>query len=188
MTYLTCRKSKSGNLALNYDLLSLRETMESIVSIIQPQVKARKQSFNIFIRKIQEENIYADSVRLNQVLLNLLSNALKFTPEGGEICLSYAAKPMDGQHCQIQLKVRDTGIGMSEAFLERIFVPFEQEYSSMTSSYVGSGLGLSIVNHLVSLMGGTVTVGKQTGTGELFHDFIASSHCSQGSGLRNSCG
>ena len=83
-----CRKLKAGKLTLNYSLLSLRDAMESIVSIIQPQIKARKQSFNIFIRTIQNENIYADSVRLNQVLLNLLSNAKNSPRRAREITVT----------------------------------------------------------------------------------------------------
>ena len=82
---LDMSKIESGKLTLNMDIVSLRDAMESIVNIVQPQVKAKKQHFDIFIKKIQTENIYCDSVRLNQVLINLLSNAIKYTPEKGRI-------------------------------------------------------------------------------------------------------
>ena len=96
---LDMSKIESGKLTLNMDAVCLRETADGIVSIIQPQVKAKKQQFDIFIQNISRENVYCDSVRLNQVLLNLLSNALKFTPEGGSITMtvSQEASPR-GEH------------------------------------------------------------------------------------------
>ncbi len=99
------------------------------MSIIQPQVKARKQSFNIFIRKIQEENIYADSVRLNQVLLNLLSNALKFTPEGGDITVTVSQEdsPRGERYVRTHFWVKDNGMGMTKEFQKKIFESFVRE-------------------------------------------------------------
>ena len=82
--------------------------------------------------------------------------------------MDYAAQPIDSKHSRIRFSIQDTGIGMSEDFLSRIFTPFEQEFSSLTSAYVGSGLGLSIVNSLVSLMGGDITVESEMGIGSIF--------------------
>ena len=82
---LDMSKIESGKMTLNMDMISLREVMESIVSIVQPQVKAKKQNFEVSIHDIKCENVYCDSVRLNQVILNLMSNAVKFTHDGGEI-------------------------------------------------------------------------------------------------------
>ena len=165
---LDMSKIESGKMTVSSHPFSMEELLDHVIQMEEHPAAEKKLSLSLDIESPIDSDFVGDPVRIRQCLINLVSNSVKFTPEGGEICLSYAAKPMDGQHCQIQLKVRDTGIGMSEAFLERIFVPFEQEYSSMTSSYVGSGLGLSIVNHLVSLMGGTVTVESKLGQGSCF--------------------
>ena len=85
---LDMSKIESGKMTLNTELVSLSEAMESIISIIQPQIREKQQKFNVFIYNISSENVRCDSVRLNQILLNLLSNAVKFTPEGGSIEVS----------------------------------------------------------------------------------------------------
>lgn len=119
---LDMSKIESGKLTLNVDAVCLRETVESIVSIIQPQVKAKKQLFDVFIQDIRRETLYCDSVRLNQVLLNLLSNALKFTPEGGNISLTVSQEdsPRGAGYVRTHFIVRDTGIGMSEEFQKKM--------------------------------------------------------------------
>ncbi len=110
-----------------------------------------------------------DSVRLRQCLMNLVSNAIKFTPSGGTVVLSAGRTPLDHQTDQIRLAVEDTGVGMSEEYIQHIFTPFEQEKNSMTNSaHTGSGLGLSIVYNLVRLMGGTVTVASKKDVGSRF--------------------
>ena len=168
---LDMSKIESGNLALNYDLLSLRETMESIVSIIQPQVKARKQSFNIFIRKIQEENIYADSVRLNQVLLNLLSNALKFTPEGGDITVTVSQEdsPRGERYVRTHFWVKDNGMGMTKEFQKKIFESFVREDNARVRKVEGTGLGMAITKYIVDKYEGTIEVNSELNVGTEFH-------------------
>ena len=89
---LDMSKIESGKMSLNMDQVSLREVMDSIVSITQPQIKMKKQRFDVFIHDISAENVCCDSVRLNQILLNILSNAIKFTPEGGQIHLSLSRR------------------------------------------------------------------------------------------------
>lgn len=105
-------------MTLNLEQVSLREVMDNIVNIVQPQVKAKKQQFDVFIHDISVEEVCSDSVRLNQVLLNLLSNAIKFTPEGGSIQVSLHEEdsPHGEDYIRIHLQVQDTGIGMSEEF------------------------------------------------------------------------
>ena len=126
---LDMSKIESGKMILNVELVSLREIMDSIVSIIQPQIKAKQQRFDVFIYDITSENVLCDSVRLNQVLLNLLSNAIKFTPEGGaiEVALHEKESPKGDDYVRILLQVKDTGIGMSEEFQEHIFDSFTRE-------------------------------------------------------------
>lgn len=168
---LDMSKIESGKLTLHYDLFSLRETMESIVSIVQPQVKANKQVFNIFIRTIQEENIYADSVRLNQVLLNLLSNALKFTPEGGSISVTVSQEdsPKGEKYVRTHFWVKDTGIGMTEEFQEKIFESFARENDSYVRKIEGTGLGMTITKYIIDASEGSIELKSERGKGTEFH-------------------
>ena len=168
---LDMSKIESGRMTLNRELVSLRETMENLVSIVQPQVKSKGQTFNAFIWDIQCENVYADSVRLNQVLMNLLSNALKFTPAGGSITvtLSQEASPRGAEHVRTHFWVRDTGIGMSEEFQEKIFHSFEREDSARVQKIEGTGLGMAIAKYIVDTAGGSMDVKSSPGEGTEFH-------------------
>ena len=168
---LDMSKIESGKLSLNYDLLSLREIMESLVSIVQPQIKSRKQSFNICISKIQTENIYADSVRLNQVLLNLLSNAMKFTPEGGEITVTVAQEdsPKGENYVRTHFWVKDNGIGMTEEFQKKIFDSFVREDNARVRKTEGTGLGMTITKYIVDQYGGTIDLKSELDKGSEFH-------------------
>lgn len=168
---LDMSKIESGKLTLNIDLVSLREMMESIVSIIQPQVKTKKQSFNIFIHEIQTENIYADSVRLNQVLLNLLSNALKFTPEGGNITVTVAQEdsPKGEKYVRTHFWVKDTGIGMTEEFQQKIFESFVREDNARVHKVEGTGLGMAITKYIVDKSEGSIELKSELDKGTEFH-------------------
>lgn len=168
---LDMSKIESGKLTLNTDQVSLREVMDSIVSIVQPQVHAKQQQFNVFIHDISTENVCCDSVRLNQVLLNLLGNAVKFTPERGSIQISLCeeSSPKGGAYVRIHLRVKDTGIGMTPEFQTRIFEPFVREDSSRVRKTEGSGLGMAITKYIVDAMGGTITVSSEPGKGSEFH-------------------
>jgi len=108
-------KIESGKLTLTTEQISLKEVVEGIVNIMQPQVKTKKQTFDIHIENILTENVWCDGVRLNQVLLNLLSNATKYTPERGSIQLSLSEEksPKGENHVRIHIRVKDNGIGMS---------------------------------------------------------------------------
>lgn len=168
---LDMSKIESGKLTLNYDLLSLRDTMETIVNIIQPQIKSRKQSFDIFIKKIQNETIYADSVRLNQVLLNLLSNALKFTPEGGNIAVTVSQEdsPKGEKYVRTHFWVKDTGIGMTKEFQEKLFESFAREDNARVRKVEGTGLGMAITKYIVDSSGGSIEVKSEPDQGTEFH-------------------
>ena len=168
---LDMSKIESGKLSLNVAPLSLPEAMDSIVSIIQPQVKARKQNFDIFIRDIQAEQICCDGVRLNQVLLNLLSNALKFTPTGGSIFVTVSQEdsPRGSGWVRTHFYVKDTGIGMSPAFQKKIFDSFEREDRARVQKIEGTGLGMAITKYIVDEMQGTISVQSQPEHGTEFH-------------------
>ena len=168
---LDMSKIESGKLTLNVDVICLRETMESIVSIIQPQVKAKRQLFDVFIQNIRRENLYCDSVRLNQVLLNLLSNAMKFTPEEGSITVTVSQEdsPRGEGFVRTHFIVRDTGIGMSEEFQKKIFESFAREDSTRVQRTEGTGLGMAITKYIVDEMQGTIAVASRRGEGSEFH-------------------
>lgn len=168
---LDMSKIESGKLTLNIDQVSLREVMDSIVSIIQPQIKAKNQKFNVFIHDISTENVYCDSVRLNQILINLLSNAVKFTPEGGSVQISLCeeSSPVGDGYIRIHLCVKDTGIGMSPKFKETIFDSFTREDSKRVHKTEGTGLGMAITKYIVDAMGGTIELESEPGKGTEFH-------------------
>ncbi len=168
---LDMSKIESGKLTLNIHQISLRETMESIVNIVQPQVKAKKQHFDIFIQKIRNEDVFCDSVRLNQVLINLLSNAIKFTPEDGSIrvYLEQEESPLGENYVRCHFRVKDTGIGMTKEFQEKIFEKFAREQKDQVYKTEGTGLGMAITKYIVDTMGGTIELKSTPGEGSEFY-------------------
>jgi len=168
---LDMSKIESGKLSLNMSLLSLSKAMDSIVNIVQPQVKERQQHFDIFIQKIQTEEVYCDSVRLNQVLINLLSNALKFTPEGGviNVFLDQEDSPKGDNYVRCHFRVKDNGVGMTEEFQKKIFDTFTREEKAQIDKIEGTGLGMAITKAIVDTMNGTIEVKSAPGKGSEFH-------------------
>lgn len=168
---LDMSKIESGKMILNVELVSLKEIMESIVSIVQPQVRAKQQQFDVFIYDITSENVLCDSVRFNQILLNLLSNAIKFTPEGGAIELSLHEKPSEkgDDYVKILLRVKDNGIGMTQEFLEHIFDSFTREDNKRVRKTEGTGLGMTITKYIVDAMSGTIDIKSEPGKGTEFN-------------------
>ena len=167
---LDMSKIESGKMTLNVDQISLREVMDSIVSIVQPQIKAKDQQFNIFIHDISVENVCCDSVRLNQILINLLGNAVKFTPEKGaiDVALHETDSPRGEDYIRICLIVKDNGIGMSKEYQKVIFDSFSREDTARVQKTEGSGLGMAITKYIVDAMGGTIEVESELGRGSEF--------------------
>ena len=168
---LDISKIESGKMTLNVGLVSLREVMDSIVNIIQPQVKAKNQQFDAVAYEILAENVCCDSVRLNQVLINLLGNAVKFTPENGFVQVSvYQEALQEDTSCvRTHFLVSDTGIGMSKEYQEKIFDSFSREDNMRVQKTEGSGLGMAITKYIVDAMGGTISVRSEQGKGSEFH-------------------
>ena len=164
-------KIESGKLTLSVDQVSLREVLDSIVSIVQPQVRAKRQHFDVSIHDISTENVCCDSVRLNQILLNILGNAVKFTPDGGRIDVSMYEEPSDkGENfIRIHFTISDNGIGMTQEFKEHIFESFVREDSTRVRKTEGSGLGMAITKYIVDAMGGLIEVTSAPGEGTSFH-------------------
>lgn len=168
---LDMSKIESGKMTMNMNQISLRETMDDIVNIIQPQVKARDQYFDIFIQNILSENVYCDGTRLNQILLNLLSNAIKFTPEKGRIDVHVYQEEsaLGDEYVRTHLVVEDNGIGMSEEFQKTIFDTFERENSEKVQNIEGSGLGMAITKAIVDILKGTIELESELEKGSRFH-------------------
>lgn len=168
---LDMSKIESGKMTLNMEELSLSEVVESISTIIQPQIKIKKQHFDIYVHDILAEKVYCDSVRLNQVLLNLLSNAYKFTPEEGKIELSLYQEesPLGEKYARTHIIVKDNGIGMSEEYQKKVFESFTREDSARVHKTEGTGLGMSITKYIIDSMHGTITVDSKLGEGTCFH-------------------
>lgn len=167
---LDMSKIESGKMTLNMDMISLREVMDSIISIVQPQIKAKNQNFEVSIYDIKCENVYCDSVRLNQVILNLMSNAIKFTHDGGDIrTVLYQEDSDKGEnYIRVHFIVKDNGIGMSPEFKEKIFESFMREDNKRVHHTEGSGLGMSITKYIIDAMGGSIEVESEQGKGSEF--------------------
>ncbi len=168
---LDISKIESGKMTLNVEPVSLREIMDSIVNIMQPQVAAKEQQFRVAAREILSENVYCDSVRLNQVLINLLGNAVKFTPEKGSVRMTVyqEALPEDTSRVRTHFLVSDTGIGMSKEYQKVIFESFSREDNTRVRKTEGSGLGMAITKCIVDAMGGIISVRSEQGQGSEFH-------------------
>ncbi len=168
---LDMSKIESKKMTLNIAPVSLRDTMDDLVNIIQPQIKAKKQHFDIFIQNIISEGICCDDVRLNQALINILSNAVKYTPEGGRIYIYLNQEPsqLGDAYVRTHFSIVDTGMGMSPEFLEKIWDTFAREETDQVRHIVGTGLGMSITKSLVDLMGGTIDVESELEKGSSFH-------------------
>ncbi|MCH5209883.1 MAG: response regulator [Oscillospiraceae bacterium] len=178
---LDMSKIESGKMTLNMDKISLSEVMDGIVNIAQPQVKAKEQHFDVFIHDVSHENVMSDSVRLNQVLLNLISNAIKFTPEKGKIQITmYQEKSPKGDNfIRTHFMIKDTGIGMSPEFLKNVFESYAREDSARVRKTEGAGLGMAITKYIVDAMEGDITVESEQGQGTEFRVMIDFEKASQ---------
>ncbi len=166
---LDMSRIESGNLNLNEKPESLSEILQTLRDITQSDVRAKRLHFFIDSDGVSNKSVYCDKLRLNQILLNLVSNAIKFTPSGGTVSVrveqTSVTKTGLGTY---QIKVKDNGIGMSESFAATIFEPFTRERNSTVSGIQGTGLGMSITKSIVDMMGGTITVESREGEGTEF--------------------
>ena len=167
---LDMSKIESGKLTLTTEKISLKEVVEGIVNIMQPQMKTKKQTFDIHVDNIVTENVWCDSVRLNQVLLNLLSNANKYTPEGGSIRLFLFEEksPKGENYVRIHIHVKDNGIGMSPEFLKKIFASYSRADGARIHKTEGAGLGMAITKYIVDAMEGTIDIQSEPDKGTEF--------------------
>lgn len=168
---LDMAKIESGKMLINVEDIFLPELMQNVINIIHPQIEEKKQRFDLHIHNILSENVWGDSVRLNQVLVNILGNAVKFTPEGGKIQLKlYQEESEKGEkYVCVHLRVKDNGIGMEPEFQKKIFESFAREDNARVQKAEGAGLGMSITKYIVDAMGGRILVESEKGEGSEFH-------------------
>ena len=161
---LDMSRINSGRMTVVEELFSLGDLLHETLTIVRPQAEQRQHSFHFDAENIFAESLYGDALRLRQIYVNIINNAVKYTPERGEITLSVREEEADGR-CVLVFLCRDNGIAMSEDFLQRIFDPFERVSSSTLSGVEGTGLGMSIVKKLIDAMAGTIAIESAPGRG-----------------------
>ena len=166
---LDISKVESGKLKLSPLTFSIVETVENLVNISQPMIKEKNIEFSFHINQIETEYLYTDQLRLNQIYINILSNAIKYTEPGGKVSVDLREEKSDVPGCvRLTYVVADTGIGMSPEFMETMYMPFSRQVDSRVNSIQGTGLGLAITKQMVELIGGTIECQSEQGKGTTF--------------------
>ncbi len=166
---LDISKVESGKMSLNPIVFSLADTATNLVNIIKQQIDTKKQSFNIRVHNVKNEYLFADELRLNQIFINILSNAVKYTPEGGRINVDLKEEESEKESSvRIVYIVEDTGVGMTEEFIKTMYDSFVRASTENVGAIQGTGLGLAICKQMVDLMGGTIECESQVGVGTKF--------------------
>ena len=164
---LDMSRIESGKTTLNVEPMHLPQQLDQLSTMIRAQTNEKAQTFTVSTH-LRHENLLADPTRLNQVLMNILSNAVKYTPRGGHIRFEVEELPRNEHYAKYQFTVQDDGIGMSEAYQKTLFDPFTREERSGTNKVQGTGLGMAITKSIVDLMGGSISVESATGKGTRF--------------------
>ena len=166
---LDISKVESGNLKLSPLTFSIVETVENLVNISQPMIKEKNLDFSFHINHMEKEYLYTDQLRLNQIYINILSNAIKYTEPGGRVSVDLREEQSTEPDCiRLTYVVADTGIGMSPEFMESMYTPFSRQVDSRVNSIQGTGLGLAITRQMVELLGGTIECESEQGKGTTF--------------------
>lgn len=166
---LDMSKIESGRMLLAEEEINLAELTQGVVTMVQPQFRDKNLHFKAYASGVAHETVVSDGQRLQQLLMNLLTNAVKYTPEGGHISLEIIETPADGTDTvHYEFVVSDTGIGMKPEFLSHVFEPFERADDEKIQFVQGTGLGLSICKKIAEQMGGTIKVESTYGKGSRF--------------------
>ena len=166
---LDMSRIESGNVKLDEKPLHLPDLLHDLRTMIQGLINAKNQNLYIDTQDVTHEDVYTDKLRLNQVLINIVGNAIKFTQPGGDVIVHLVEKPCNlKDHTTYEFMVKDNGVGMSEEFMEHIFDTFTREYSTTTSGIQGTGLGMAITKNIVNMMGGDIKVESEVGKGSTF--------------------
>ena len=165
---LDMSRIESGQLVLKSEEFSFPRVLEAINTIFSSQCQQKRLTYQCHINGEVDDFYIGDSVKLRQVLINILSNAVKFTPEGGSVSLSVECTARYEGHSALRFRIADTGIGMSREFLPHLFDTFSQEDASSTNRYGSSGLGMAITKNIVEMMNGSISVESEKGKGSVF--------------------
>ena len=166
---LDISKVESGKLNLSPQTFSIVESVENLVNISHPMIKEKNIEFNFRTSRMKIEYLYADRLRLNQIYINILSNAIKYTEPGGHVSVDMCEDESPTSGCvRLTYIVSDTGIGMSPEFMANMYQPFSRQTDSRVNSIQGTGLGLAITKQMVDLMGGTIDCQSEQGKGTTF--------------------
>lgn len=166
---LDMSRIESGKMKLDERSCCLADILENLHNILQADVQAKQLTLEIGMEDVTDKNVYCDKLRLNQLLLNLLSNSVKYTEAGGSVSLKLLQREgSQPGYADYEFHIMDTGIGMSEEFVKHIFEPFERERNSTISKIQGTGLGMAITRNIVEMMNGTIEVRSKQGVGTEF--------------------
>ncbi len=166
---LDMSKIESGDVALTENVCSLKECVETALDTLQPELEKKQITYKTDMSDVENDRIYCDKTRINHILRDILSNAVKFNKQGGSILITVDQKKSSiKEYAVYEIHIKDTGIGMNKVFLSHIFEPFERERTSTISKTQGVGLGMSITKSLVELMGGTIQVFSEVDEGTEF--------------------
>ena len=160
---------ESGKFALNCEEFNFMQMIEDVKDVIEKSAKARKHQLDVSCEEIVHTSVYGDDVRLRKALINILGNAIKYTPDGGKISMEVTEKSTNKEDlCCFEFVIQDNGIGMSKEFLPHLFLPFEREHNDKTSKIQGTGLGMVITKNIIQLMNGDIQVESEPGVGTKF--------------------
>ncbi len=166
---LDISKVESGKLKLNPLTFSIVETVENLVNISQPMIREKNLEFSFYVNRMEKEYLYTDQLRLNQIYINILTNAIKYTEPGGRVSVDLREEKSLTPGCvRLIYVVEDTGIGMSPEYMETMYQPFSRQIDSRVNSIQGTGLGLAITKQMVELMEGTIECQSEQGKGTAF--------------------
>ena len=166
---LDISKVESGKLNFSPQTFSIVETVENLMNLSQPMIKDKNIDFSFHISKFEKEYLYADQLRLNQIYINILSNAIKYTEAGGSVSVDMKEEPSEKEGCiRLTYRVADTGIGMSPEYMANMYQPFSRQTDSRVNKIQGTGLGLAITKQMVDLMQGTIECESEQGKGTTF--------------------
>ena len=166
---LDMSRIESGKISLNEEEFNLSDLVDNLVTLTKPSVEAHQHELTVHLNHIEHEEVCGDSLRIQQLITNILSNAVKYTPDGGKICFSIAEIPTNSPDIGgYEFTIEDNGIGMTKEFQQIMFEPFTRADDKRTTKIQGTGLGMAIAKNIVNMMNGNIYVDSEPGKGSKF--------------------